>query len=111
MAPNLLMTNSVKRFLIFAACCITQGAAFGQTSDSDGAVTGSERLKWFAEATVGPATLLGGAVSAGFGTLINRPSEYGTHWNGFGARYGMRLTGISTGNAMEAGLGAIWGED
>ncbi len=23
----------------------------------------------------------------------------------------MRLTGISTGNAMEAGLGAIWGED
>jgi len=37
--------------------------------------------------------------------------EYGPHWDGFGKRYGMRLTGVSTGNAMEASLGAIWGED
>jgi len=74
-------------------------------------VTAGERLRWFAENTVGPATLIGGTISAGFGTLTNQPHEYGTHWDGFGARYGMRLTGISTGNAMEAGLGAIWGED
>ena len=26
-------------------------------------------------------------------------------------RYGMRLTGISTGNAVEASLGVLWGED
>jgi len=39
------------------------------------------------------------------------PKEYGPHWEGFGKRYGMRLTGISTGNAMEAGLGALWDEN
>ncbi len=56
-------------------------------------------------------SLAAGAVSAGFGAGFNLPHEYGTHWDGFGSRYGMRLTGIATGNAMEAGLGALWGED
>src|SRR4051812_24821177 len=74
-------------------------------------LTNSERLKWFSKSTVGTASLLGGTISAAFGTLWNRPVEYGPHWEGFADRYGMRLTGISTGNAMEAGLGAIWGED
>lgn len=74
-------------------------------------ITNSQRLTWFVESSVGPTSLLGGTVSAGFGTLLNRPVEYGTHWEGFGERYGMRMTGIVTGDAMEAGLGAIWGED
>jgi len=43
--------------------------------------------------------------------MLNRPREYGPHWEGFGKRYGMRLTGVSTGNAIEATLGAAWGED
>src|SRR5205814_7464677 len=59
----------------------------------------------------GPASLAGGTVSAGFGTLINLPSEYKTHWSGFGQRYGMRLTGTATSNVMEGGMGAIWRED
>jgi hypothetical protein len=50
-------------------------------------------------------------ISAGWGTLFNKPQEYGTHWEGFGQRYGMRLTGVSVSNAMEAGLGALWVED
>ena len=74
-------------------------------------ITGKERLTWFLRATVGPKSLTGGLFSAGFGTATNSPHEYGTHWVGFGQRYGMRLTGISTGNAIDAGLGAIWGED
>jgi hypothetical protein len=49
--------------------------------------------------------------SSGWGTLWNQPREYGTHWQGFADRYGMRLTGLATSNAMEASLGAIWGED
>ena len=68
-------------------------------------------MKWFAESTVGPPSLLGGVISAGWGTLFNSPREYEPHWGGFGKRYGMRLTGVSTGNAIEAGLGALWGED
>jgi hypothetical protein len=75
-------------------------------------VTGPERFKWFVKSTVGPSSLfLSGPLSAALGTAVNSPGEYGPHWAGFGKRYGMRLTGVSTGNAMEASLGAIWGED
>jgi hypothetical protein len=74
-------------------------------------ITPDERLEWFTRATVGPKSLAGGLFSAGFGTVTNNPHEYGTSWSGFGKRYGMRLTGVSTGNAIEAGLGAAWGED
>jgi hypothetical protein len=76
-----------------------------------GPITPEDRLQWFARATVGPKSLLGGVFSAGFGTAIDHPHEYGTHWVGFGQRYGMRLTGVSTSNAIEAGLGSAWGED
>ncbi|HUI85139.1 MAG TPA: hypothetical protein VL240_12995 [Candidatus Binatia bacterium] len=74
-------------------------------------VTGEGRFFWFVRSTIGPRSLTAGVFSAGVGTALNHPHEYGPHWEGFGQRYGMRLTGISTGNAMNAGLGAIWGED
>jgi len=74
-------------------------------------ITADGRLDWFTRATVGPKSLVGGLFSAGLGTAGDWPHEYGTHWVGFGQRYGMRLTGISTGNAIEAGMGAIWKED
>jgi hypothetical protein len=72
----------------------------------------SDRMKWFVVSTAGPLSLLAaGPISAGFSTAINRTKEYGPHWEGFGERYGMRLTGVSTGNAIEASLGSLWGED
>lgn len=74
-------------------------------------IDGRQRLQWLIESTVGPETLTVGLFSAGFGTARDKPKEYGGSWAGFGKRYGMRLTGVSTGNAMEAGLGALWGED
>lgn len=74
-------------------------------------ISAGERLEWFAISTAGAASLTGGVFSSALGTAIDSPSEYGPHWKGFGKRYGMRLTGISTGNAMEAGLGAVYGED
>ena len=74
-------------------------------------ITNSQRVAWFLTSTVGPQSLSAGLFSAGFGTALNRPKEYGPHWDGFGDRYAIRLTGIATGNAMEAGLGALWGED
>ncbi|MGH9627317.1 MAG: hypothetical protein ACRD7E_02985 [Bryobacteraceae bacterium] len=74
-------------------------------------ITGKERLEWFALSTVGPQSLAAGVLSAGWGMALNNPEEYPLTWRGFGKRYGMRLTGISTGNAIDASLGAIWGED
>lgn len=74
-------------------------------------ITGRQRMQWFVRSTVGPQSLAAGVFSAAIGTARNAPEEYGPGWEGFGKRYGMRLTGISTGNAMEAGLGSLWGED
>lgn len=75
-------------------------------------ITESERLEWFFVSTAGPSSLFGaGPLSAGLSTAFNKPEEYGPHWEGFGKRYGMRLTGVSTGNGIEATLGAVWGED
>ena len=65
-------------------------------------ITSQERLKWFADSTIGPTSLVGGLFSSALGTAVDTPSEYGPHWDGFAKRYGMRLTGISTGNAIEA---------
>lgn len=74
-------------------------------------ITGKQRLKWFALSTAGPVSLGSGLFTSAIGTARNKPEEYGGSWSGFTKRYGMRLTGISTGNAMEGGLGAFWGED
>ncbi len=85
--------------------------AYGNAATSYQPVTGRQRIDWFAKSTLGPEGLAAGLFTAGFGTARNSSREYGPHWDGFGDRYGMRLTGIATGNAMEAGLGALWGED
>ncbi|MCC7155952.1 MAG: hypothetical protein IT161_15360 [Bryobacterales bacterium] len=75
-------------------------------------ISGKERGKWFVLSTVGPESLfLSGPWSAGWGILVDSPKEYPRNWEGFGLRYGMRLTGVSTSNAMEAALGAAWKED
>jgi hypothetical protein len=75
-------------------------------------ITPEQRLKWFVRSTVGVESLVfAGPITAGWGTAFDHPHEYGTSWEGFGQRYGMRLTGVSIGNAMEASLGTLWGED
>ena len=66
-------------------------------------ITERERLEWFLVSTTGPSSLFGaGPLSAGLSTAFNNPEEYGPHWEGFGKRYGMRLMGVSTENAIEA---------
>ncbi len=74
-------------------------------------ITGKGRLWWIATATMGYPSLVGGVFSAAIGTALDHPREDGTHWGGLAERYGIRLTGVATSNVMEAGLGAIWGED
>jgi hypothetical protein len=74
-------------------------------------ITPRQRLRWFITNTIGPEHLAGGVFTAGFGTALDRPKEYGPHWGGFADRFGIRMTGIVTGNAMEASVGALWGED
>lgn len=74
-------------------------------------ITAQERFKWVALATVGPKNLAAGVVVAGIQTWGNDPEEYGPHWDGYAKRYGARLGIGGTINAMEASVGALWGED
>ena len=74
-------------------------------------ITPKERSEWMVNSTLGPESLMAGVLSSAISTATNEPAEYGPTWGGLGHRFGMRLTGVSTGNAIEAGLGAIWGED
>jgi hypothetical protein len=74
-------------------------------------ITASERAKWALVKTIGPGSLFVGAVQAGWGNLTDRPKEYGEGMEGFGKRFGLRLSSVGTSNLMEASLGSIWGED
>ena len=74
-------------------------------------ITPQGRIKWVFVSTFGPISLLNGATSSAWNTGLDSPKEYGPHWDGFAKRYGMRFTGVGAGNALEAGVGAIWGED
>lgn len=85
--------------------------ATSSSSDTLRPITAKQRIAWVLDSTLGPASLTAGLFSAGWGTLFNHPRTYGPHWEGFGDRYGMRLSGLALSNTMEAGLGAVWGED
>lgn len=74
-------------------------------------ITRRQRARWFFSNTLGPSHLAGGLFTSAFGTAVDRPKEYGPHWGGFADRYGMRLTGIVTGNAIEVTAGYFIHED
>lgn len=81
------------------------------SGESAHTLTSDQRLEWFIKKTIGPRSAVAGIASAGFGTSVNRPQEYGGTWQGFYKRYETRFAGIATSNAMEATLGAILKED
>ena len=96
------------RYLLLAA---TASIALGQTALTYAPPTQAQRLEWAAFNTVGPASLVSGALSSALATHHNHPYEYGRHWRGYWQRQGLRLSGAATSNLMEAELGALWGED
>jgi hypothetical protein len=75
------------------------------------AITSWQRLGWFDQKTFGISNLAGSIPDAAFNTLMDRPREAGPHWEGFAERYGVSVSTTALSNAMEAGVGAIWGED
>ena len=74
-------------------------------------ITSQQRLGWIIRTTLWPQHLVGGVITSAAGTGLDHPREDGPHWGGFGERFGVRLTGVATSNVMEAGIGALWGED
>jgi hypothetical protein len=75
-------------------------------------ITPGQRIDWIVSGTVGPKSLfVVGPLSAGWSTAWNTPEEWGKSWAGFGKRYLQREADVAISNTLEAGLGAIWGED
>jgi hypothetical protein len=74
-------------------------------------ITRRQSLQWFITGTFGPAHLAGGFFLAAGGTAVDRPKEYGPHWDGLADRYGIGMAGSATGNAIEASAGLILRED
>jgi hypothetical protein len=74
-------------------------------------ISAEQRAAWVLKGTFGPANLGAGVLTSAWGTWHNSPKEWGPHWDGFGKRYGVRLIDGVSGGTIEAGLGAIWGED
>jgi hypothetical protein len=98
--------------------CFLVGAADPPTSSTPNPsynelapLTGSGRVAWAVKNTIGPSSLLAGALQAGYGLKYNHPEEYGQGMLGYGKRFGLRLSSIGTSNVMEASLGALWHED
>lgn len=81
------------------------------SSDTPSPITARQRTEWVVSNTVGPQAIIGEAFSAGFGTWRDKPPEWGSHWDGYGRRAGADLGEAAVSHTLEAGLGAIWGED
>jgi hypothetical protein len=72
----------------------------------------SDRIDWIVDGTVGIRSLaVVGPLGAAFLTATNSPSEWDRSWGGFGKRYAEREADVAISNTIEAGLGALWGEE
>jgi hypothetical protein len=86
--------------------------AAGQPAAPYQPVTPSERVDWIVDGTVGPRSLcVVGIMGASFQTAVNTPSEWERSWSGFGKRYLQREADVAISNTLEAGVGALWGEE
>jgi hypothetical protein len=82
------------------------------TADAYVAITPKERVWWIVDGTIGPKSLfIIGPLAAAWNTAFNTPEEWGRGWSGFGKRYAQREADVAISNTIEAGLGALWGED
>jgi hypothetical protein len=101
-----MLIYSINAFLIsIAFSCL----AFAQSAYSP--ITATERAHWLAHENFAPAGVLEDVAIAAESTRKDSPPEYGTHWAGFGKRFGIVTANYGVTTTMEAGLGSLWGED
>jgi hypothetical protein len=92
-------------------------AAGAQTPATDNStvayspITGHERVTWVVDGSASPSALAITAATSAFTTARNWPKEWRTSWGGFGRRFGDGEAAGAVSSSVEAGLGALWGED
>ncbi len=82
------------------------------TAESYVPITGMQRIAWTVDGTVGKRSLtVVGPLATVWQTAFNSPEEWGRGVSGIAKRYAQREADVAISNSIEAGLGALWGED
>jgi len=74
-------------------------------------INGIERINWIVEGMLGPRSLAVGVIASTWQTSWRSPDEWSRSAFGFRERYLEREADVAISNTIEAGLGALWGED
>lgn len=75
-------------------------------------ITAAQRVDWIVRGTIGKQSLIVvGPLATAWGTAFNTPEERGHGFPGIARRYALREADVAISNTIEAGLGALWGED
>jgi hypothetical protein len=82
------------------------------TADAYVPITAAQRVNWIVDGTIGrQSLLLVGPLATIWNTGFNTPSEWGRTWSGAAKRYAQREADVAISTSIEAGVGALWGED
>lgn len=75
-------------------------------------VTTPQRADWIVDGAIGRKSLfVVGPLATAWQTGFNTPEEWGRGAAGIARRYAQREADVAISNTIEAGLGALWGED
>jgi len=75
-------------------------------------ITSAQRVDWAVDGTIGTRSLtVVGPLATAWQTAFNTPEEWGRGFSGIAKRYAQREADVAISNTIEAGLGALWGED
>jgi hypothetical protein len=75
-------------------------------------ITPAQRVDWAVDGTIGTRSLtVVGPLATAWQTAFNTPEEWGRGFSGIAKRYAQREADVAISNTIEAGLGALWGED
>jgi hypothetical protein len=73
--------------------------------------TPRDRVTWVVQGTISLPVVGYNALDAAWSTTSNRPEEWGRGLAGFGRRFADESASTTIEDAIEAGAGALWGED
>jgi hypothetical protein len=89
-----------------------QAAPTPVTADAYVPITTAQRVDWIVDGTIGRRSLtIIGPLATVWQTAFNTPEEWGRGVSGIAKRYAEREADVAISNTIEAGLGALWGED
>ena len=104
----------------FAVAVVAPAAGLCQSAPTDPPlsadayepITGAQRVDWIVDGTIGRRSLtVVGPLATIWQASFNTPEEWGRGPSGIAQRYAQREADVAISNTLEAGLGAIWGED